>query len=327
MHYHTRDNRRGPDVISFLAVVAPLCRCQVSSLDELDSVLYCFLTHHDHGTQPSTVRKVHVSATMFSNLTTEVVANVTDSYSSPTIDRSTAESSTNGVVTLSPSAVFETPFFPSSTLAGNVTSGVPVNFTSSPPTLPSADLDITEYKLVVLVTGGIVSGFTVLVIVSLALTFCLQKDPSENQALDAALSVNIDPEKMLNGSKKRKSTRKGTSVSRLHSDGSAMRFWRNSSANSGRSIEELDVESMGVDNLGMEPVSEMTEMSSVKPANHDEDVRSLSSVKVAICESNANGDCPAKQGSDGDSGVSSTGSGRAAEKDSRRVLGWIESYL
>ncbi|XP_019630923.1 PREDICTED: uncharacterized protein LOC109474892 [Branchiostoma belcheri] len=255
---------------------------------------------------------------MFTNLTTEV-ANVTDAYS-PTIDRSTAGSS-NGAVTLSPSVVFETPFFPSSTLAENVTA-TPVNFTSSPPALP-ADQDITEYKLVVLVTGGIVSGFTVLVIVSLALTFCLQKDPSENQALDAALSVNIDPEKMLNGSRKRKPSRKGP-VSRLHSDGSTVRFWRNSSANSGRSIEELGEETIqGVDNLGMEPVSEMTEMSA-KPGNHDEDTRSLSAVKVEICELNGES---VKQGSDGDSGVSSTGSGRAADKDSRRVLGWIESYL
>eukprot|EP00058_Branchiostoma_floridae_P000535 XP_002586023.1 hypothetical protein BRAFLDRAFT_110180 [Branchiostoma floridae] len=248
---------------------------------------------------------------MFPNLTTEV-ANATDAYPSTTIDRSAADipSINNGVVTLSPlpSVVYETPFFPASTLAENATTA-PVNFTSWPPILPG-DQDITEYKLVVLVTGGIVSGFTVLVIVSLALTFCLQKDPSENQALDAALSVNIDPEKMLNGSRKRKSTRhKGTEVSRLHSDGSAIRFWRNSSANSGRSIEDLDVESMGVDNLGMEPVTEMTEMSVKTAANHDEeDARSLSSVKVAICESNVNGDSAAKQGSDGDSGVSSTGS-------------------
>ncbi|KAI8477656.1 hypothetical protein Bbelb_446120 [Branchiostoma belcheri] len=233
---------------------------------------------------------------MFTNLTTEV-ANVTDAYS-PTIDRSTAGSS-NGAVTLSPSVVFETPFFPSSTLAENVTA-TPVNFTSSPPALP-ADQDITEYKLVVLVTGGIVS-----------------ERPSENQALDAALSVNIDPEKMLNGSRKRKPSRKGP-VSRLHSDGSTVRFWRNSSANSGRSIEELGEETIqGVDNLGMEPVSEMTEMSA-KPGNHDEDTRSLSAVKVEICEPNGES---VKQGSDGDSGVSSTGSGRAADKDSRREGVW-----
>ncbi|KAI8484007.1 hypothetical protein Bbelb_382700 [Branchiostoma belcheri] len=173
--------------------------------------------------------------------------------------------------------------------AENVTA-TPVNFTSSPPALP-ADQDITEYKLVVLVTGGIVS-----------------ERPSENQALDAALSVNIDPEKMLNGSRKRKPSRKGPKFQR----------------ELGRSIEELGEETIqGVDNLGMEPVSEMTEMSA-KPGNHDEDTRSLSAVKVEICEPNGES---VKQGSDGDSGVSSTGSGRAADKDSRRVLGWIESYL